>query len=189
MAPKGGEGGGGASTPRKVWKGVEGAGEGPVRHAGVGPCGRCGPVAAQRIAKALLLPISLPRSPAHTRTPHLALATRAARPCACGSSSATSARLPPSPLSSFKPHTHTHPQNDQTMRLWELFRYERSRSAGIGVHLSTYHVNCAALLGDDSCYRFEYDGGTACLAITLVPPDRADGVVPAEGVATEYIKV
>jgi hypothetical protein len=44
-------------------------------------------------------------------------------------------------------------QDDNTMRLWGLFRYEQSRAGG--VNSFAYHVNSHPVL-DDSCYRVEY---------------------------------
>ncbi|KAG1680591.1 hypothetical protein FOA52_015039 [Chlamydomonas sp. UWO 241] len=53
-------------------------------------------------------------------------------------------------------------QDDQTMRLWELFRYEHSRAAGCGLHVATYHTNCSSVI-DEACYVFDYDAASCSM--------------------------
>ncbi|EFJ52116.1 hypothetical protein VOLCADRAFT_120353 [Volvox carteri f. nagariensis] len=79
-------------------------------------------------------------------------------------------------------------QDETTTKLWELYKYERSRT--LPIHTTLYHVNCHAVLTDDPCFRIAYNTGNSTLTITLVEPDKAPEALgnAAEGYVTDYIK-
>ncbi|GFR40981.1 hypothetical protein Agub_g1646 [Astrephomene gubernaculifera] len=79
-------------------------------------------------------------------------------------------------------------QDDTTTKLWELYKYERSRS--VPIHTTLYHVNCHAVLTDDPCFRIAYNTQNSTLTITLVEPDKAPEALgsAAEGYITDYIR-
>ncbi|GIL73116.1 hypothetical protein Vretimale_4724 [Volvox reticuliferus] len=79
-------------------------------------------------------------------------------------------------------------QDETTTKLWELYKYERSRT--VPIHTTLYHVNCHAVLTDDPCFRIAYNTSNSSLTITLVEPDKAPEALAnaAEGYVTDYIK-
>ena len=49
------------------------------------------------------------------------------------------------------------PQDEQTVKLWELYQYEHARTGG--TNPVAYHINASFIL-DEVAYRLEYRWGT-----------------------------
>ncbi|GAX77506.1 hypothetical protein CEUSTIGMA_g4950.t1 [Chlamydomonas eustigma] len=76
-------------------------------------------------------------------------------------------------------------QDDQTMRLADLFHYELARSGGMSP--LSYHINSHAVL-DDLFYRIRYDDNTRHWKTTLMEPEKPETFVAVEGLVNQYIR-
>mmetsp|Transcript_36011 Transcript_36011/g.80148 ORF Transcript_36011/g.80148 Transcript_36011/m.80148 type:complete len:1160 (+) Transcript_36011:163-3642(+) len=82
-------------------------------------------------------------------------------------------------------HMRLMTQDEQSMRLWELYKYEHMRS--IPVHATAFHINSHTIL-DDTCYRIEFKDSSNELTVQLMEPDKTDVFGATEGYLTEYIR-
>lgn len=83
-------------------------------------------------------------------------------------------------------HMQAMVMDTQTLKLWELYKYEAARTKQVPD--SVYQSNCLTLLGEEACYKVHYSAATSQLSITLVDLDRQEPQLAAEGFANEYVR-
>lgn len=86
----------------------------------------------------------------------------------------------------FVKHMQTMVQDDQTLKLLQLYKYENART--LEVKDSVYMVNCANLMSEEPCFKIQYHPKEQQLSIQIVDLDALDTPPNTEGCANEYVR-